>query len=224
MKKLLFLVFLVAIAGSATAQKIIVNGQRYVNLGTTKYLNVNLYDSAGGNIGKASLTGWNDWSISLANSTTCVAYSQYYQWSDGSQSTIRSRIIGSDLSSCMVPGYVDNGSGYAASETSTNFQQIHFRSSPYITTNNQYLQITGLPDNATNGYKLIILATRSTATSRPVSFSANGVSSGSSYETMNNYSIEATMDNITPSSNTITVTMSFTNGYTFVNAFILVKK
>lgn len=224
MKKLLIII-LTAFCFYADAQDILVVTQKKKNVASSSlYLNVNLYDSAG-NIGKCNLTGWNDWSISLATTTTCTAYSTYFKWSDNSQSTIRARIIGSDLSSCVVPGYVDNGASYASTETCPDFQQIHFRSSPYITQNNQYLQLAGLPDNAANGYKLIILCTRSTATSRPVSFSANGVSgSPASVEAMNNYATEIIIDNITPVSNGITVTMGFTNGFTFVEAFILIKK
>lgn len=217
-----YLLFITLLFNTAFAQKIIVNGQRHVSEPTSQYIRVNLYDSAAGNIGKYNTTGWNDWNINLQNSTTCAAYSTYLLYSNGDQSGVRMRWVNSS-NACTVAGYNDNGSGYGASETTPNFVQAHFRSHPYTTTDNTQLQIIGLPDNATNGYKITILTSRSTATSRPCTYIANGVSSGS-IEAQNNLSVEAVMDNVTPSGNAITVTLDYSNGFAFINAVIIEKK
>lgn len=192
---------------------------------------VNTYDSAnqsggGANVGKdLSTANMNNWCIDVTNSSTCTATSAFLKFSDGTQSTVRVKWVDNTLSGCIIAGYVDNGSSYASAETYPDYAQINARVSPYSTTSDTRIVISGLPDNAASGYKLYILCTRSTATSRPVTF-AVGANTGSPapVEAMNNLSSEVTIDNITPSSNTITVTVTHTNGFSFLNGIIIEKK
>lgn len=195
---------------------------------TPQYIRVNMYDSAGGNIGKETDPSWNNWSIEALGAPG--ANSGYFVWSDGTPSGVRAKWTQSNGTSGIISGYNDNGSGYASGESMTNFIQLHFRSHAFTTSNDSRLIISGLPDDATNGYEIYFLASRSTGTSRPMTVTANGVnavgsvSGSTTLETMNNYTNEFVMLNVTPVGGIITLTMLHTNGDHFINNFIVKRK
>jgi hypothetical protein len=206
--------------------------------GTTWVILVNTFDSAnnsggGANVGKDLTTSnINNWSIDLTNNTTATANSAFLKFSDGTQSGVRIKWVDNTLANSIIAGYVDNGSSYASSETFPDFIQINARVSPYSTTSDTRIVISGLPDNTSNGYKLTVLCTRSTATSRPVTF-AVGATTGTptpspgtagAVEAQNNTANEVIIDNLTPTSNTLTITVTHTNGFSFLNSIKIEHK
>lgn len=178
--------------------------------GTNDTVQVNIWDSVN-NIGKVNLAApnfWNEWNINELS----VVISPAFKYKTGSQSPIQAQFD-------AINSYVDNGSGYNGSTTS-GYPVGVFRVALFNTTTPNTLTLTGLP-TATNGYRLEVLTSRSTATSRPNTFAV-----GATTQTVDakNNDVTVVLDNLTPASGTITVNISSTNGFWFVNGFRLIKK
>lgn len=225
MRKLV-LIFIVSFATvTAKAQPMKALLSKFVTApGGGEYINVNLYDSAAGNIGKYSTAGWNDWNINLQNSTTCVANSAYLNKSDGSPSTVRIKWV-SNTGTCIVAGYNDNQSGestYGDSETFPNFVKAHMRSNPYTTSIDTRLITGGLTDG--EYYTYYILVTRNTTQNRRVTFTHLEGEATQTVNAWDNLTTEVVLSMMTPTGGVITLDVDILDGYAFIGAITIKKE
>lgn len=84
-----------------------------------------------------------------------------------------------------------------------------------------HLTLTGLP-TAANGYKVLILASRFTASSRNITFTCQ--SSSQTIQAQSNVTTYVTLDNLVPTSGTLTITINALEGFWVVNSIIILKK
>lgn len=186
----------------------------------TSIMNVNLYDSSNANLGIYTNSEWNNWYINLVGASN-YAYSPLLNWSDGSPSSVQVRWSTNTVGACVY-NYVDNNFGWPSPNNITGFPTETFRVSPFSQVNDTRLRIIGLPTDTVDGYKLQILCSRNTTTSRPVTFSVG--SETQTVESMNNNSVLVELDNLTPSGGVIEVDIDFSNGYSYINAFKIIRK
>jgi hypothetical protein len=173
-------------------------------------IQVNLYDSAGGN----------DWAISLSDKS---AYSAYYNWKDGTPSGIRTAWRLSNLSSGALTGVNDNGGTWGSSNT-TDFPNACFRSSSYMYSVNSgsvysRLIIDGLND--TKKYTIQIISSRSTSQARQTTFTYGAKSQ--TVEAWNNQSVVVELEELTPASGQIIIETEALHQFTFINAFRIIQ-
>lgn len=184
----------------ATASKdvsVVVNNQGTTTPTTTKKINVNVYGTAAYNNAE-----WNNW-----NTYTGGLTSPSFKYSDGSSSSITA-VLSAQSS------YSDNGPNYAV----TTFPQQVGRDASWHNTT-RTLTIKGL-DNSKR-YDLGLLASRVTA-GQNTRFTINGISKD--IATSNNFTNLAIFNDIVPSSAAITVTISQTGYYNYLNGFTITEK
>lgn len=202
----------IASTGS-TSKNVTVNGTvNPPSVNTNDTVQVNVWDSVN-NIGKVNLAApnlFNEWNINENTSPSPTSY--LFKYKTGVQSPITTKFD-------AINSYVDNGAGYNSSTTS-GFPVAGFRVALFNTTTPNTFTIQNLP-TATNGYKVIFVGSRSTATSRPMSINIGATTV--THDAMNN-DANFTFDNLTPSSGTLTFTFSSTNGFWFLNQFMIIKK
>ncbi len=195
---------------SNAQQRIIVNGHLYTAPvdppANNDTLSVNLHKSSGG-IGITALPGWNNWSLAngAVNSTSSA-----FNWMDGTSSGITATIS-------QTNDFNDNGAGYGAGNT-MGFPDEVFRASMYNTGTPRTLTFNNVPAGI---YKLELVSSRATTQTRPNTFTVG--SEASTVDAWNNLTNLVVLDNLSPTSSTITVTITHTQGFNFINAFRLIR-
>lgn len=197
-------------ASGVTTQNVTVSGTVSSGGTSNDTVQVNIWDSIN-NIGKVSLAApnfWNEWNINEITNPVSFQFS----YKTGAQSPITAQFD-------AINSYVDNTAGYNSGTTS-GFPVGAFRVAVFNTTTPNTLTLRNLPA-ATNGYKLILISSRNTVTTRPNTFAV-----GATTQTVDakNNDTNVVLDNLTPSSGTITVNISSTNGFWFICGFMLIKK
>lgn len=198
--------------------------------GSHDTVEVNLWD---GTIGQVVTTGWNNWNpISLGfNGTTTISTttSGVFNYSTGTASPITATFsIGgpSDVQSF----YTDNGTPYAAASTST-YPNLAFRVPYLFTTGETSGQDTLIFNNlpaAANNYTIEIISSRATSSGRTESFTIGSTTiSFTADNNLNNLVggfVPIRWTNVSPDvNNQIKVVIAYTNSFSFVNAFKIIK-
>lgn len=169
-------------------------------------INVNFHKSTGG-IGIYSDAAWNNvgWANGAVNPVSSTL-----NWSDGTSSGIT-------VSISQINDYNDNGSTWGDGNT-MGFPASVFRASLYNTGTPRTLTFANVPAGT---YKLEIVSSRATTQTRPNTFAVGATTQ--TVDAWNNLANLVVLDNLSPSSSTITVTITHTQGFNFINAFRLIR-
>jgi hypothetical protein len=201
---------LLVLALDSSSQRILVNGHLYTAPveppAANDTINVNVHKSSGG-IGITSLPGWNNWGFAngAVNANTGALLK-----SDGSSTPIT-------VTLSQVNDFNDNGSSWGTGNT-MGFPAEVFRASAYNTGTPRTLTFNNVPAGV---YKLELVSSRATTQTRPNTFAVGATTS--TVDAWNNLTNLVVLDNLTPSGSTITVTITHTQGFNFINAFRLIR-
>jgi hypothetical protein len=215
MNKLLTIFFLVASIVCTAQPGSIFNGYKHRSVTVYDTIVVNFYDSASSNRGKITRPApdlYNNYSVNLTNTTTSNNASAGLKTKDGTVTGIQLQWI---ANTGTVDGYSDNTGGGATptygSGNTLGFTDSCFQVARYSTQNNSTMKWTGL-DNS-KPYNMAFVVSRNNATSRPVTYTVNGI--GYSVNAALNLTNQILITGIYPTSNTITITISFTATFAY---------
>ena len=169
-------------------------------------IQVNFHKSTGG-IGIMSTAGWND--VGWANGAVNPV-SGNLNYTTGSAS-------GVTVSISQINDYNDNGATWGDGNT-MGFPAASFRAGLYNTGTPRTLTFANVP---AGNYKLEIVSSRATTQTRPNTFAVGAVSQ--TVDAWNNLSNLVVLDNISPTGSTLTVTITHTQGFNFINALRLIR-
>lgn len=219
--KILGVIFLF-ISLTASSQRSTFLMLNQTNIDTIQF---NLYDStrAAGKMANNNPGGnniWNQWSINMATSGGEAASSAYFLYRNGSQSPYRA--VYDDQAGSVDGDYSDNTAGYGAASVanSTNFPDSTFWVAGFKqSATPSTLTFSGLDNSYT--YRLEILSSRNSGTSRPQTFSYGSASV--SLDASLNKSTVIVLNNLVPSAGTIVVNIAYTATFCYVNAARLIR-
>lgn len=208
-------------ATGATTKNVAVSGTVTAPGGLYDTIQVNFYDSAN-NIGKILRPApdlWNNYSVALTSTLTSNNPSAYLQTKTGTATGVRVQWI---ANTSTVNGYSDNTnagaqSNYGAGNT-MNFPDSVFQSARFSTQSPSTMNITGLDDGKT--YKIRAVVSRNSATSRPVTYTL-GEQSVNVNAALNLTDV-IEFENVTPVGGTITISITFTNQFSYCNALQII--
>lgn len=169
-------------------------------------INVNFHKSTGG-IGVMSTAGWNDvgWANGAVNPVSSTL-----NWADGTSSGIT-------VSISQINDFNDNGSTWGDGNT-MGFPALSFRAGLYNTGTPRTLTFANVPAGT---YKLDIVSSRATTQTRPNTFTIGAITE--TVDAWNNLSNLVELDNIVHAGGSLTVTITHTQGFNFINALRLIR-
>lgn len=201
-------------SSGATTQNAAVSGTVNSPGSTNDTTNINIADSLSttGTTGAIGIPSWYDWN--QVSDLTPGTKSGFVTNNLGVTTPIQVRLSSSHF-------FVDNGAGYNSSTTS-GFPVVTYRLVISNTTALDTLVITGLPVE-TNGYKLILGCSRSTTTTRHVTFTET-ISGATQTVTAGNNDTPVILDNLTPASGVLKIVITDDTNFWFLNFIQIIGK
>lgn len=136
---------------------------------------VNFYDGSTGT-GRMHQPNWNNWTvaaISFGQTTTSPAFTDVH----GTATAITGTFSIGQADNTANGFFIDNGAGYAAATTS-NYPDTVFELAYLFTggasSSSDTLTLNNLPTPSSGNYTIEVISSRSTATSRPQTWTVNG--------------------------------------------------